>query len=144
MTDDNKHCIDEWNPTPHEIRNWAMDKDPTCCQDWELALTRIGIHRLIFDLATDPTCPNWKWFLGVVYLETADAFRGNGVADLVANADDLIAYSVINSSVAIENWRKRVSELKLNSLHYDYDAWCWHGYSNLETEETMFGNNARS
>ncbi len=75
---------DAVNPTDEEIERWAYiadaDYPPEMSQDWDLCVTEPGRADLLERLASDPGCPNRKFFLSCLYLLVGDAVRSNGAS----------------------------------------------------------------
>jgi hypothetical protein len=120
-----------WNPSVDDIRQWAYDLGALApCQDWELALEWAQHERLYLDLASDESCPKWRFFLGVLYLMVGDAVRTQFRNQPRALIEAFIARGEDYTDLHIKHWQKRSRELLEHPEQFDYRKWCGFGFAN--------------
>jgi hypothetical protein len=117
--------VDPWNPSPDEIRAWAYSPgaiEP--CQDWDLALSWCQHEKALLETASDDSCPNRRYMLGVLYLIVGDAVRTGFRSRPRPIIEGLIARAREYGHPDVREWGRRSLELLATSTDFDYDLWC--------------------
>ena len=129
---------DAVNPTDEEIERWAYIPDanypPEMSQDWDLCVTEPGRADLLERLASDPSCPNRKFFLSCLYLLVGDAVRSNGATWRLDEALDWLSRVRSAAPEDIALFLQRAMKVIVSPEEFDYKKWCWSGYA-YEIEE---------
>jgi hypothetical protein len=130
--------VDAINPTDEEVERWAYIPDasypPEMPQDWDLCITEGGRADLLERLASDPTCPNRKFFLSCLYLLVGDAVRSNGATWSIEEAREWLSRDRRATPDDIAVFLQRAKQMIVNPNEFEYKKWCWGGYA-YEFEE---------
>jgi hypothetical protein len=131
---------DAVNPTDEEIVRWAYIPDanypPEMSQDWDLCVTEPGRADLLERLASDPRCPNRKFFLSCLYLLIGDAVRSNGATWSLHDASVWLSRDRFAAPDDIAVFLQRAKRVIVNPKEFDYNKWCWSGHA-YEIEEAQ-------
>lgn len=128
---------DPFNPTRDEIRAWAADKDAhEPDQDWDLHLARLGEYDLYVELAGSDDCPNWGYFLRLLYFIVGDAVRSDYQTLSRESLEDVLALTVHIPRFRFHQLRQRAAELMSDPGSFDYHQWCRGGLIADETTES--------
>ena len=114
------------NPIADDIRRWAFDPDAEePVQDWDLLLATTDQEDLFMELASDDTCPNAEYFLGVLYLIVGDAVRTEYRTHPKARIEDLLGMAEARfPKRCIYLWVRRSKDLMTHPESFLYDEWC--------------------
>ena len=131
---------DAVNPTDEEIERWAYIPDasypPEMSQDWDLCITEPRRVDLLERLASDPRCPNRKFFLSCLYLLIGDAVRSNGATWSLHDASVWLSRDRFAAPHDIAVFLQRAKQVIVNPSTFDYNNWCRSGHS-YEIEEAQ-------
>jgi hypothetical protein len=120
------------NPTADELRKWAADPNAMypddMSQDFDLMVADWGRINLIVELASDSSCPNRTFFVGVLYLMAGDCVRTSGGTQDIPKLKELLQRLAQSDSPELQLFRSRALELLKDPSTFDYNLWCNAGY----------------
>jgi hypothetical protein len=128
---------DPYNPTRDEIRAWAYEKgalEPE--QDWDLHLARLGEFDLYVELAGADDCPNWSYFIRLLYFIVGDAVRSDYRTLSRRSLEDVLALTDHIPKFRFYRLRQRAADLMSEPASFDYHKWCGGGLIADETTES--------
>lgn len=120
---------DPLNPTADDLRLWAYTPDAhypdEMSQDWDLCITDFGRAPLLLQFASDPVCPNRKFFLACLYLLAGDTVRTPAGNHLIPQLTEVLRLVSPEAPKDIHLWVERTGHLLTHPESYDYDSWGW-------------------
>jgi len=120
---------DPWNPQQAEIREWAYSEDQLePDQDWDLVLANLDELDLYLEIAADDACPNWGYFLRVLYLVVGDAVRTEFQTESREDLEALLEATRAFAKRRFDLLRERAEDLIARPETFDYDNWCLGGF----------------
>lgn len=120
------------SPTADELRKWAADPNADypddMSQDFDLMVADWGRIDVIVELASDPACPNRKFFIGVLYLMAGDCVRTSQGAQDIPHLRNLLERLSTSSAPELLLFRTRALALLKDPSTFEYNLWCNAGY----------------
>src|ERR1700733_4930738 len=98
---------ERWNPTSAEIRQWAADPKSLCpVEDWDLAITGIGLEELFLELVENEHGHKADFFLQCLFLWVFDAVR---VQRITNELEEMLRRGDASKELALRIWAETVT-----------------------------------
>jgi hypothetical protein len=124
---------DAINPTDDEILRWAFIEGahypPEMSQDWDLCVAEPARRELLVGLASDPACPNRKFFLSCLYLMVGDCIRSSGRTWSREEAGAWLGVARPHAPADVQRFFERAKDLVAGRTTLVYEQWCDGGYA---------------
>ncbi len=113
------------NPTREDIREWAYTEGALYpIPAWDLILTWTREFDLYVELAADDECPNWDFFLGVLYQIVGEAVRTGYRTESKAQIEEFLDMTKPFPKYRFHLLRERAAKLMANPDTFDFSDWC--------------------
>ena len=120
---------DPINPTSDDLRLWAYTPDAEypdeMSQDWDLCIIDFERAPLLLQFASDPVCPNRKFFLRCLYTLAGDCIRIPAGRASIPNLREVLQLVASDAPQDIQLWVQRTGHLLEHPEIYDYNRWGW-------------------
>jgi hypothetical protein len=132
---------DPTNPTQDDLRIWAYTPNAMypdeMSQDWEFCITNFENASLLLQFASDPACPNRKFFVRCLYILSGECIRTPGGCAGIPHLQEFLRSVTSNAPPDILLWVQRTEHLLAHPETYDYDCWGSGYFANDEFIENL-------
>jgi hypothetical protein len=114
--------VDLVNPTPEELRRWALSRDLEPMQDWDLILADEANGDVLIDLVEQGMRPTT--FLRSLYVLAGDGVRTAFHSCTCQSLQRLAERASGSEHAWVRTWGRRTEALIAHPETFDYGAWC--------------------
>jgi hypothetical protein len=115
------------NPSLDDLRAWGYDSEATQpIPDWDLVLTwtmERARFALCLELASDPNCPKWRFFLDLLYFVFEYGSRHGGIRDRPWQYQSFLELARGIDDPHVKHWRHRAGLLFGRPESFDASQW---------------------